>query len=299
MSSDSYPLDFYLKVLKESVIRFFNRDMPMHAAALSYYMVFSLPSMLLIILWISARFYDEVAVREEIFAKIGSLVGHHGAGQIMATIEKLSIEQPTFLATGLGLGILLFFATSVFDAMRTAFNKIAGIRPDDTMARSIWKLLRIRFIAFAMLISISFILLVSMVIHALISRVGSHLAERFGAAAEWFVAFDFVLLELATVMLLFAIYFRYLPDIRLKWRDVWLGALLTAGVLVLGKSLIGFFISNSTVADLYDAAGSLLVLMLWVYYSSAILLLGMVFTFTRAELLRHEPEVPDQDVEDR
>jgi len=299
MSSDSYPLDFYFKVLKESVIRFFNRDMPMHAAALSYYMVFSLPSMLLIILWISARFYDEVAVREEIFAKIGSLVGHHGAGQIMATIEKLSIEQPTFLATGLGLGILLFFATSVFDAMRTAFNKIAGIRPDDTMARSIWKLLRIRFIAFAMLISISFILLVSMVIHALISRVGSHLAERFGAAAEWFVAFDFVLLELATVMLLFAIYFRYLPDIRLKWRDVWLGALLTAGVLVLGKSLIGFFISNSTVADLYDAAGSLLVLMLWVYYSSAILLLGMVFTFTRAELLRHEPEVPDQDVEDR
>jgi len=297
MSSDSYPLDFYLKVLKESVIRFFNRDMPMHAAALSYYMVFSLPSMLLIILWISARFYDEVAVREEIFAKIGSLVGHHGAGQIMATIEKLSIEQPTFLATGLGLGILLFFATSVFDAMRTAFNKIAGIRPDDTMARSIWKLLRIRFIAFAMLISISFILLVSMVIHALISRVGSHLAERFGAAAEWFVAFDFVLLELATVMLLFAIYFRYLPDIRLKWRDVWLGALLTAGVLVLGKSLIGFFISNSTVADLYDAAGSLLVLMLWVYYSSAILLLGMVFTFTRAELLRHEPEVPDQDVD--
>jgi len=297
MSSDSYPLDFYFKVLKESVIRFFNRDMPMHAAALSYYMVFSLPSMLLIILWISARFYDEVAVREEIFAKIGSLVGHHGAGQIMATIEKLSIEQPTFLATGLGLGILLFFATSVFDAMRTAFNKIAGIRPDDTMARSIWKLLRIRFIAFAMLISISFILLVSMVIHALISRVGSHLAERFGAAAEWFVAFDFVLLELATVMLLFAIYFRYLPDIRLKWRDVWLGALLTAGVLVLGKSLIGFFISNSTVADLYDAAGSLLVLMLWVYYSSAILLLGMVFTFTRAELLRHEPEVPDQDVD--
>lgn len=299
MHIDNKTLNFYGQVLKKSIVRYFERDMPMHAAALSYYMVFSLPSMLLIILWTSARFYDEVSVREAIFAKIGSMVGHQGAGQIMATLEKLSVEQPTFLATGLGLAILLFFATSVFDAMRTAFNKIAGIRPDDTMARSIWKLLRIRFIAFAMLISISFILLVSMVIHALISRVGSHLAERFGAAAEWFVAFDFVLLELATVMLLFAIYFRYLPDIRLKWRDVWLGALLTAGVLVLGKSLIGFFISNSTVADLYDAAGSLLVLMLWVYYSSAILLLGMVFTFTRAELLRHEPEVPDQDVEER
>jgi len=243
MPSASRSFDFYLKVLRETIIRFFDRDMPMHAAALSYYMVFSLPSMLLIILWTSAHFYDEVAVREEIFAKIGALVGHHGARQIMATLEKLSVEQPTFLATGLGLAILLFFATSVFDAMRTAFNKIAGVRPDDTIARSIWKLLRIRFIAFAMLISISFILLVSMVIHALITRVGSHLAEQFGEAAEWFVAFDFVLLELATVMLLFAIYFRHLPDIRLKWSDVWLGALLTAGVLVLGKSLIGFFLS--------------------------------------------------------
>jgi len=297
MHIDNKTLNFYGQVLKKSIVRYFERDMPMHAAALSYYMVFSLPSMLLVILWTSARFYDEVSVREAIFAKIGSMVGHQGAGQIMATLEKLSVEQPTFLATGLGLAILLFFATSVFDAMRTAFNKIAGIRPDDTMARSIWKLLRIRFIAFAMLISISFILLVSMVIHTLITRVGSHLAERFGEAAEWFVAFDFVLLELATVILLFAIYFRYLPDIRLKWRDVWLGALLAAGVLVLGKSLIGFFISNSTVADLYDAAGSLLVLMLWVYYSSAILLLGTVFTFTRADLLRHEPEVPGQDVD--
>jgi membrane protein len=211
MPFNSRPFEFYLRVLKETIIRFFDRDMPMHAAALSYYMVFSLPSMLLIILWTSAHFYDEVAVREAIFAKIGALVGHHGARQIMATLEKLSVEQPTFLATGLGLAILLFFATSVFDAMRTAFNKIAGVRPDDTIARSIWKLLRIRFIAFALLISISFIFLVSMVIHTLITRIGNHLihtlitrignhlAERFGEAAEWFVAFDFVLLELATV----------------------------------------------------------------------------------------------------
>ena len=298
MPSDSNPFESYVKVLKETIVRFFNRDMPMHAAALSYYMVFSLPSMLMIILWTSAHFYDEDALREAIFAKIGALVGHHGAGQIMSTLEKLSVEQPTFWATTLGIGLLLFFATSVFDAMRTAFNKSAGVETDDTIGRSLWKLLRIRFIAFAMLISISFILLVSMVIHALISKIGNHLAERFGDAVEWFVVLDFVLLELATVTLLFAIYFRYLPDIKLKWRDVWLGALLTAGVLVLGKSLIGFLISNSTVADLYDAAGSILVLMLWVYYSSAILLLGTVFTFTLAELLGHKPEMSDRTAED-
>jgi len=287
MHIDSNTLKFYPEVLKESIVRFFDDDMPMHAAALSYYMVFSLPSMLLIVLWTSARFYDEVAVREAIFAKIGGLVGHQGAGQIMATLEKLSVEQPTFWSTALGLGILLFFATSVFDAMRTALNKIANVQTSDSVMRSIWKLLRIRFIAFALLVSISFILLVSMVIHALITKISDHLVSWFGEVAEFIVAFDFVLLELGTISLLFALYFRYLPDNRLRWRDIWLGAALTAGLLIIGKSLIAFFIGNSTVAHLYDAAGSILVLMLWVYYSSAILLLGATFTFTRAELLNN------------
>jgi membrane protein len=285
MRIDNKTLNFYVQVLKKSIIRYFDHDMPMRAAALSYYMVFSLPSMLLIILWTSARFYDETAVREAIFAKIGSLVGHKGAGQIMATLEKLSVEQPTFWATALGMGILLFFATSVFDAMRTAFNQIIPPQADDSVGRSVWKLLRIRFIAFAMLVSISFILLVSMVIHALITKLGNLMVQWFGETAEYIVAFDFILMELGTVSLLFALYFRYLPDIRLKWRDIWLGAVLTAGFLVMGKSLIGFFIGNNSVADLYDAAGSILVLMLWVYYSAAILLLGATFTFTRAELL--------------
>ncbi len=290
MQFDSNILNFYLQVLKKSIVRFFNLDMPMHAAALSYYMVFSLPSMLLIIFWTSAHVYEEGAVREAIFTKIGSLVGHQGARQIMATLEKLSVEQPTFWASALGLGILLFFATSVFDAMRTAFNKMIPPEADESAGRSVWKLLRIRFIAFAMLISISFILLVSMVIHALISWVGVHLGQWVGETANFIVTFDFILLELGTTALLFGLYFRYLPDIRLKWRDIWLGATLTAGLLIMGKSLIAFFISNSTVADLYDAAGSILVLMLWVYYSSAILLLGATFTFTRAELLNNGHE---------
>jgi membrane protein len=290
MQFNNNTLNFYLQVLKKSVVRFFDLDMPMHAAALSYYMVFSLPSMLLIIFWTSAHLYDAAAVREAIFAKIGSLVGHQGATQIMATLEKLSVEQPTFWASALGLGLLLFFATTVFDAMRTAFNKLIPPEADDSVGRSIWKLLRIRFIAFAMLISISFILLVSMVIHTLISWLGVHLGHWIGESTNFIVTFDFILLELGTIALLFGLYFRYLPDIRLKWRDIWLGATLTAGLLVMGKSLIAFFISNSTVADLYDAAGSILVMMLWVYYSSAILLLGATFTFTRAELLRQRGE---------
>ena len=124
-----------------------------------------------------------------------------------------------------------------------------------------------------------------MVIHTLITKIGDLLLSWIGETATTIVALDFIVLELATTTLLFALYFRYLPDIRLKWHDIWLGAMLTAGFLVIGKSLIGFFVSTSTVADLYDAAGSILVLMLWVYYSAAILLFGATFTFTRAKVL--------------
>ena len=284
MQIDGDILNFYQRVSKKSVLRFFEMDMPMHAAALSYYMVFSLPSMLLIILWTSAHIYEESAVRQAILDKIASLVGQQGAGQIMATIEKLSVEQPTFWASALGLGILLFFATSVFDAMRTAFNKMSHYEANDSIGRSIWKLLRIRLMAFVMLIGISFILLVSMILHAFIAWSGDRLWEWIGESANFVLAFDFLLLELVTTAFLFGLYFRYLPDIRLPWRDIWLGASLTAGLLIAGKSFIAFFISNSTVTDLYDAAGSILVMMLWVYYSAAILLLGATFTFTRADI---------------
>jgi membrane protein len=290
MRTINIKLTFYARVVKESAVRFFVDEMPMHAAAMSYYMVFSLPSMLLIVLWSSAQFYDERAVREAIFDRIGSLVGHDGATQIMDTLGKLSVERPTFWETALGIGVLLFFATSVFNAMHTAFNRVAVVASNDSLGRSIWKLLRIRFMALAMLISLSFILLVSMVIHTLIAVIGNLLLDWIGEAAIAIVAFDFILLELATTALLFALYFRYLPDIRLKWRDIWLGALLTAGFLLTGKSLIEFFIRTSTVADLYDAAGSILVLMLWVYYSAAILLFGAIFTFTRAKLLQSSCE---------
>jgi membrane protein len=286
-------LKFYARVLQESVVRFFSKEMPMHAAAMSYYMVFSLPSMLLIVLWTSAHFYEESAVRGAIFAKIGSLVGQDGARQIMATLGKLSVEQPTFWETSLAIGVLLFFATSVFDAMHTALNKTAAVEIEESsVGQNIWKLLRIRFVAFGMLLSISFILLVSMVIRALITKLGHLLLNWVGESATIIVAFDFIALELATTALLFALYFRYLPDTRLKWGDIWLGALLTAGFMVTGKSLIAFFISNSTVADLYDAAGSILVLMLWVYYSAAILLFGATFTFTRTKMLHNACKEP-------
>lgn len=274
---------FYRKVIKESISDFFDNGMLTHAAAISYYTVFSLPSILLIVLWAAAHFYKESAVYNVIFQKITSVMGEQVAHQVMSTIQKLSVQEPTWLSTVIGIGMLLFLATTVFDAMRTALNQIAKIKAPASVGMSIWMDIRIRLRAFAILLSISFFLLVFMVINIMLSTLSDSLTVWFGSFSENILIFDAFVLDFIATTLLFMLYFRYLPDIRLKWADVFWGALLTATLFVAGKSLIGLFISQNSVVDLYDAAGSILVLMLWVYYASALFLFGATFTFVRVK----------------
>lgn len=274
-------ITFYWKLLKDSSVSFIGDDMLTHAAAISYYTVFSLPAMLLIVLWTAAQFYKEAAVHEAIFQKITSLLGEQAAKLIMSTIEKLSLQEPTWLATVVGVGVLLFFATTVFDAMRTALNKIAEVKTPDSVRLSIWMALRVRLIAFGLLLSLSFLLLVSLMLNVILSTLVHYLAQWIGTWSEYLLVFDVYFLDFTATVLLFALYFRYLPDVRLKWSDTFFGALLTAGLFALGKGSIGMFISNNQVVDLYDAAGSLLALMLWVYYGAIIFLFGAIFTFQR------------------
>lgn len=280
---------FYWELIKKSIVSFIGDDMLTHAAAISYYTVFSLPSMLLIVLWAAAHFYGEVAVQEAIFQKITSMVGEQASQQIMSTLEKLSVQEPTWLATVVGIGVLLFFATTVYDAMRTALNKIAQVTPSDSVGRNIWLALRVRFIAFALLVSISFFLLISLVLDVILSTVNNYLAAWIGEWSEYLLLFDLFLLDYVATTLLFALYFRYLPDSRLKWSDAFWGALWTAGLFAVGKSLISMFISSNQVVDLYDAAGSILILMLWVYYAAIIFLFGATFTFHRARKKQSTP----------
>lgn len=272
---------FYWQVLKESIISFVGDNMLTHAAAISYYTVFSLPAILLIVLWTTAQFYIEVAVHDAISQKLTSLAGEQISQQIMSTIEKLSIQDPTWLATFTGIAVLLFFATTVFDAMRTALNEIAQVEAPNSVVLNIWMALRVRFIAFALLVSISFFLLVSLVLEVMFSTLSHYLVDWFGEWSKYILIFDLFLVDFTATVLLFTLYFRYLPDHRLKWSDAFWGALFTSSLFAVGKSLIIVFISNNQVVDLYDAAGSLLALMLWVYYASIIFLFGAIFTFTR------------------
>ena len=281
---------FYWEVLRESIAKFIGEDMPAQSAALAFYMIFSLPSILFIVLWTAARFYREVAVREAVFAEIGELVGEEGTQQLMTTIEGLNIQEPTWWATVVGIGILLFTATNVLVTMHNTLNRIFEVNAADTEGLGIWKMVCDRFVSFTLVVTIAFILLVSLVVDAMITALGMFVVKWAGEWATFMVEFDSMLLDVSATTTLFALFFRYLPDAKLTWKDTWFGAFVTAGLFTVGKYLIGYIIGNSTAADLYDAAGSVLVLMLWVYYASAIFLFGATFTFTRVRLLSNGRE---------
>lgn len=278
-------LRFYGSVLKESIARFFKHDALTRSAALAFYMVFSLPPMLFIILWMADRFYRKVAVREAIFTEIGRLVGRQGAGELMATLERIDIQEPTWWATALGAGVLLFTATTVLVSVRDALNRIFEVEVVEYEDTNIWKMVRDRFISAAFIFTISFILLVWLVVDAMTTAFGRFLAKWNGGLTTYLLFSESILLSLGAATLLFTLVFRYMPDAKLNWKDAWFGALVTTGLFAAGKYIIGYFIGSSKVADIYAAAGSFLVLMLWVYYTSAIFLFGATITFTRARRL--------------
>ena len=288
MSRLSAQFGIHLDVLKAAIGRFVDADMPTQSAALAYYMVFSLPPMLLIVLWTGELLYKEVEIRDAVFAEIAVLVGEEGARQLMGTIEGLNIEHPTLLATLVGIAVLLFTASTALVTIQNALKRLFEVPPADTVGKGIWQFIRHRLVSFAMLIIISLILSVSLVFDAAITAFDLSLAAWLGRFSHVLVIIDSFLIDLLSMTVLFAIVFRYLPDARLKWRDIWIGALLTAALFSFGQYLIGYLIGRNEIASLYDAAGSILVLMLWVFYASAILFLGASFTFSRVKVLGNQ-----------
>ena len=206
--------------------------------------------------------------------------------ELSATLEGLDIQEPTWWATVVGVGVLLFTATTVLVTLHNTLNRIFKVGTAQTAGAGIWKMIRDRFVSLSLVITIAFILLVSLMVDAMITAFGA-IAVRYGGEwATFMVKFDSIVLDVGANTILFALFFRYLPDIRLAWKDIWFGALLTAVLFSVGKHLIALIIGNSTAADMYEAAGSVLVLMLWIYYASAIFLFGATFTFTRAQLMK-------------
>ena len=276
---------FYWKVLKESVKRFLEEDTLTTSAGIAFYMVFSLPPLLIVIFWITGIWYEEMLVREAVFDEFGNLIGKQGADQLMNTLDKLSANKPTVWATIIGVGTLLFTASTVFVTVKKTLNKIFEVTDKKTVKQGIMWILLDRFLSIAMLCILAIILTLSMILNTLITAFNVKLETWLGEINIWLVLFDQFLIKLIALILLFAVTFRYVPDTRLKWKNTWFGAFLTALLFIAGESLIEISIGNSQFANYYDAAGGLLILMLWVYYTSAIFLFGATITHFRAKLL--------------
>lgn len=273
----------FVQLLKQSARDFLDDDSPRQAAALSYYTVFSLPPLLILLLTILGAVLDPQEVQGMIQGQIGSMVSPQVAQQIQSNIENA--DHPGSggtLATVLGVAALLFGATGAFAALQAALNQAWEVKPDpDQGGLKIFFLKRV--LSFGMILGIAFLLLVSLVLSALLSAFGDALGGMMPGGLSGPVLYMLnLVISLAVFTLLFAAMFKVLPDATVAWKDVWIGGLFTALLFVIGKFLLGWYLGRSNPGEAFGAAGSLALLLVWVYYSSMILLLGAEFTQTWA-----------------
>jgi membrane protein len=266
--------------VRETVLEWWRDDALRHGAALAYYSVFSLAPILVISVALAGLVFGEEAARGHIVQEISGLVGHDGAAAIQTLIEKASWQKDAGVtATLIGFGTLLLGASAAFGQLQFALNRIWDV--DEPAAQSWKRLVRHRFLSFSMVVVIGFLLLTSLVITAALSALDEMVGSQGGVLQPMLSGLN-TALSFGLITCLFAAMFKVLPDTRVAWRDVWVGAAVTALLFVVGKALIGFYLGNTSVASAYGAASSVVVLLVWIYYSAQIVFLGAEFTHVMA-----------------
>lgn len=280
----------FWKILKKSFADFIGGDNLKYSASLSYYTVFSITPVLVIIISLVSLFYGKEAVTGEIYQQFSALMGPQAADMILGALHKINLSGQNAIATVVGLSTLLLGATAIFAELQDTLNKIWNIKVH--AERGWMKYITNRLISFSMVLTLGFLLLVSLMINASIAFLSQRLIAQFGTWAEVVNSLNMVVI-FVVITSLFAFIFKFLPDALIEWRDVTVGAMFTTLLFLGGKFLIGYYLSNSSVATVFGAAGSLALLLVWVYYSSAILFFGA--EFTKNYVLAHGRKImPDE-----
>jgi membrane protein len=263
-------------VLRQAGSEFITDNGMKLSASLSYYTVFSLGPVLIIIISLVGFFFGQEAVRGKLYYQINGLVGNQAALQIQEIIQN--IEKSQFSTSGAVFGIVVLFigATGVFTEIQDSINYIWSLRAKPKQG---WlRLILNRIISFSLIVSFGFLLMVSLAVHTIMDLLYERLKELFDEATVYiFQAVNYVLL-FGVISTLFAIIFKVLPDGSVKWKDAYVGAIFTAILFLLGKFLIGFYLGSSNIGVTYGAAASIVIILVWVYYSSIILYFGAEFT---------------------
>jgi membrane protein len=277
-------------LLKNTATEWIADKCPQLGAALAYYTVFSLAPLVLVLLAVfGIVFGSNQTAREKIIGQLSYVLDPSGIKVMEEIASNVSKTKTGILATSIGIILGLLGASGVFGQLQDALNTIWSVKPKP--GAGLWDFLRKRFLSFSMVGGVCFLMLVSLTIESLLRGLHHYLQNLFPGGNILGLAI-FLLFDLAVIVLLFAMIFRYLPDVRIPWRDVWVGAALTAGLFVLGKFALGLYLGSGSAGSPYGAAGSLITLLLWIYYAAQIVLFGAEFTQVYANTYgsRLEPE---------
>lgn len=266
------------RLISQTFTDFFAADVFSKAAAISYYTIFSLPPMLLVVLYVSALLYSEQEIESALHDQISGLAGRDSANQIIGSIERLQAFDGPWFARVISIGVLIFTSTTIFATMQTALNNVFKVEAKPSTGWGVWAVVKERLLSFSLVLGVAFILVVSLSLNAVVTAFGDLIARKIPGVSVFFLQIMSLVLPLIVTTGLFAITFKLLPDAKLRWRDTLLGAFITACLFAVGKLGIGFYIGNSETANLYETAGAVMVIMLWVYYASVIILFGATLT---------------------
>ena len=285
-----------LKILKETLREWREDGANRLAAALAYYTTFSLAPLLVLVIAIAGLVGGQEAAQTQTMAQVQDLLGAEGREFVEGMIESASRPETGLTATVIGAATLLFGALGVFGELQNSLNTIWEVKPKpaknwvDGVKRFVLR----RLLSFTMVLGIGFLLLASLVISAVVSALGEYIGSRWPMADFWLGLINFIV-SFLVVTFLFAMMFKFLPEIKIAWKDVWLGAAVTSVLFSLGKFLIGLYLGRSEVGNTFGAAGSLAILLIWVYYSAQILFFGAEFTQVYANRYGSKI-VPDADM---
>jgi membrane protein len=263
------------RLLKQTVSEWSADKAPELGAALAFYTALSIAPLLVIVLGIVAFFFGEEAASGQLMTEMRAMVGDEGAQAIEEMIANANKPTEGSVATILSVATLMFGASGVFGQLQSSLNRIWGVEPKP--GRGLWGMVRDRFLSFAMVIGVAFLLLVSLILSAALAAMGT-VFNRLPDSLHWVAQAMNFGVSFLIITLLFAMMFKYLPDVKIAWRDVWLGAALTAALFTVGKFAIGLYLGHSAMASSYGVAGSFVVLLVWVYYSAQILFFGAELT---------------------
>jgi membrane protein len=274
-----------LKLLKytKQVFKEFSADNILkYSASLSYYTVFSIAPLLLIVITLSGIFFGREAAQGQLYEQLNDLVGSVVAIQLQDTIKNIHLTGNSFFASVTSIIILVITATTIFGEIQDSLNKIWGLRIKEKKVW--WRLLITRLLSFSIVLCLGLLLIASVILNALVSAFGRLITRIVGEYSVYVIEITDYVLSFFIAMFLFSLVYKILPDAKIKWKDVFVGGFVTAVFFTLGKLGIGFYLRKSNLTSLYGAAASIIILMVWVYYSSIILYLGAEFTKVFAKL---------------